>query len=142
MKVCIKVLEGGRIPEYKTCGSVGADCFARIKEDIILYPNARAKIPLGFAVEIPEGYEMQIRGRSGLSVKGIECSLGTIDNDYRGEVCAILSNKGRELFEIKNGDRIVQAIVASVEKIDFDKIDVLGDTERNLNGFGSTGIRE
>ena len=91
MQIKIKRIENGKLPEYKTNGSAGADCYARIDKEIILNENDTVTIPLGFAVEIPEGYEMQIRPRSGLTRKNkIVAILGTIDSDYRGEVCAIL----------------------------------------------------
>lgn len=142
LKLDIKLIDGGMIPEYKTEGSVGADCFARLDKPFDLYPNTRAKIPLGFAVSLPAGFEMQIRGRSGLAYKkGIVCYLGTIDMDYTGEVCAILFNKGREVFHIENKDRIAQAVVAPIVQVGFNQIQELKQTERGNGGFGHTGIK-
>ena len=108
-----------------------------------LLPGMSATIPLGFAVEIPEGYEMQIRGRSGLAKKNnIECFPGTIDSDYRGEVCAIIINKGVETFEINEGDRIAQAVIAPVIRAHWNLAEELSETERGEGGFGHTGVSE
>lgn len=142
LKLDIKLIDGGMTPEYKTEGSVGADCFARLDKPFDLYPNTRAKIPLGFAVCLPAGFEMQIRGRSGLANdKGIVGYLGTIDMDYTGEVCAILFNRGREVFHIENGDRIAQAVIAPIVQVGFNPVDELQKTDRGAGGFGSTGIK-
>lgn len=120
MEIKIKRIENGKLPEYKTEGSAGADCCARLKKEIVIEPGKSETIPLGFAVEIPVGYEMQIRGRSGLARKNnIDCFPGTIDSDYRGEVCAILLNKGQEKFIVKPFDRIAQAVIAPVIKADW-----------------------
>ena len=143
MEIKIKKIEDGKIPEYKTKGSAGADCFARIKKDIIIEPGKSSTIPLGFAVEIPDGYEMQIRGRSGLASKSdIEGFTGTIDSDYRGEVNAILFNRSDKDFIVKNGDRIAQAIIAPVIKAEWSLTEKLSETERGSGGFGSTGVSE
>lgn len=143
MQIKIKKIENGKLPEYKTEGSAGADCYARIKNEIVIAPGVTETIPLGFAVEIPVGYEMQIRGRSGLARKNnIDCFTGTIDSDYRGEVCAIIINKGSDYFRIKPFDRIAQAVIAPVIKADWYLTDNLSTTERGENGFGSTGVSE
>lgn len=143
MEIKIKRIENGKLPEYKTVGSVGADCFARIEKDIIIQPGKNSTIPLGFAVEIPDGYEMQIRGRSGLASKsGIEGFTGTIDSDYRGEVSAILFNRSGEDFVIKNGDRIAQAIISPIVKAEWYLTENLSETKRGEGGFGSTGVSE
>lgn len=143
MEIKIKRIENGKIPNYKTPGSVGADCYARIKKDIIIKAGKSATIPLGFAVEIPDGYEMQIRGRSGLASKSdIEGFTGTIDSDYRGEVSAILFNRSEKDFIVKNGDRIAQAVIAPIIKAEWYLTDNLSETERGSNGFGSTGVSE
>lgn len=143
MNVKIKIIENGKLPEYKTVGAAGADCFARIEKDEVIKPGKNITIPLGFAVEIPEGYEMQVRGRSGLARKnGIECFLGTIDSDYRGEVAAILINKGDEDFVVHNGDRIAQAVIAPVVHACWDLSEELSKTKRGEGGFGSTGVSE
>lgn len=141
MEIKIKRIENGKLPEYKTEGSAGADCYARLKKEIVIEPGKSETIPLGFAVEIPVGYEMQIRGRSGLARKNnIDCFPGTIDSDYRGEVCAILINKGQEAFTIKPSDRIAQAVIAPVIKAEWYLTEELSETERGENGFGSTGV--
>ena len=140
MNIKIKLINGGKLPEYKTKGSAGADCYARLTEKVIIEPGDSATIPLGFAVEIPEKLEMQVRGRSGLASKDkVEGFVGTIDSDYRGEVCAILFNRGKVPFEVNNGDRVAQAVVAPVIKANWDVVEELSDTERGAGGFGSTG---
>lgn len=143
MQVKIKRVENGKLPEYKTLGSVGADCYARLNDDVTIEAGKNAKIPLGFSVEIPEGYEMQIRGRSGLaSTLQVVGFTGTIDEDYRGEVCAILFNNSNRLFVIKNGDRIAQAVISPIIKAEWIEVSELSETERGTGGFGSTGISE
>lgn len=143
MKIKIKKIENGKLPEYKTIGAVGADCFARISKTINLWENQRVTIPLGFAVEIPAGYEMQVRGRSGLAKNnGVDCFIGTIDSDYRGEVCAILVNKSKELFQVKPFDRIAQIVIAPVIKAEWEENETLSETKRGVNGFGSTGVEK
>lgn len=144
MLINIKRIENGLIPEYKTKGASGADCFARIDEQIILKPGERKLIPLGFAVEIPEGFEMQIRPRSGNANKyGITVlnTPGTIDSDYRGEVHANLMNTDSEKsFAINPGDRIAQAVICPVIKAEWSEVKELSETERGAGGHGSTGV--
>ena len=145
MELKIKRIESGKIPEYKTSGSAGADCFARIPEPLIIEPGKTRIIPLGFSVEIPEGYEMQIRSRSGLSAKnGIHIlnSPGTIDSDYRGEVGAIIHNSSDSDFTINPDDRIAQMVVAPVVQVKFQEVEELSETERGDGGFGSTGVKK
>lgn len=143
MQIKIKRIENGKLPEYKTVGSAGADCYARIEKEIILNENDTVTIPLGFAVEIPDGYEMQIRPRSGLAKKNkMIAVLGTIDSDYRGEVCAILINHSKSIFTIKPNDRIAQAVVCPVIRAEWYLTDELSETERGEGGFGSTGVSE
>jgi len=143
MEIKIKRIKNGKLPEYKTDGAAGADCYARLEKPIIVKAGKPETIPLGFAVEIPEGYEMQIRPRSGLARKnGVKTVLGTIDSDYRGEVGAIMFNDTEEDFEIKNGDRIAQAVICPVIKAEWHLTDKLSETERGEGGFGSTGISE
>lgn len=145
LDIKIKKIENGAVPEYKTAGASGADCFARIDEQIILKPGERKLIPLGFAVEIPEGFEMQIRPRSGNANKyGITVlnTPGTIDSDYRGEVHAnILNTDSEKSFAINPGDRIAQAVICPVYQALWDEVQDLSDTERGINGHGSTGIK-
>lgn len=143
MEIKIKRIENGKLPEYKTEGAAGADCYARLNKPVIVKARKHETIPLGFAVEIPEGYEMQIRPRSGLARKnGVKTVLGTIDSDYRGEVGAIMFNDTEEDFEIKNGDRIAQAVITPVIKAEWHLTDKLSETERGEGGFGSTGVSE
>lgn len=143
MEIKIKKIENGKLPEYKTEGSAGADCYARLEKEIIIKAGKSETVPLGFAVEIPAGYEMQIRGRSGLARKNnIDCFPGTIDSDYRGEVCAILINKGQKDFIVKPLDRIAQAVIAPVIKAEWCLTDKLSETERGEGGFGHTGVSE
>lgn len=142
MKIKIKRIENGKFPEYKTSGSAGADCFARINECVLIPSGKVVTIPLGFAVEIPEGYEMQIRGRSGFARKNsvqVFNSPGTIDSDYRGEVGAILFNASNEDFLVNPFDRIAQAVIAPVIKGDWVESESLSETKRGEGGFGSTG---
>lgn len=143
MQIKIKRIGNGKIPKYKTIGSVGADCYARIDKDVVIAAGKSATIPLGFAVEIPEGYELQIRGRSGLAhTFAVEGFTGTIDQDYRGEVSAILFNKSETAFVIKNEDRIAQAVVTPIIKAEWMEVEELSKTERGSGGFGSTGVSE
>jgi dUTP pyrophosphatase len=131
------------LPEYKTIGAVGADLKADLKQTIILKPGQRRLIPTGVRVEIPRGFEAQVRPRSGLAVEhGVTAlnSPGTIDSDYRGEIKVILINLGEEDFMVKAGDRIAQLVFAPVVKAHFKTIDQLENSERNDGGFGSTGI--
>jgi len=125
-------------PEYKTCGASGADLHAR--GNWTIEPNKTKLIPLGICFEIPVGYEIQIRPRSGMSKKGIFAQFGTIDSDYRGEVCACIYNSTNELFSISDGDRICQMVYALGVQVDFEVVKELSETERGNNGFGSTGI--
>ncbi len=135
--------EGVKIPEYKTKGSAGADICAFISEDVTIEPGAFAMLPTGLFFEIPQGYEIQVRPRSGLAAKhGITVlnTPGTIDSDYRGEICVILINLGEEAFTIHNGDRIAQLIIAPVTQGLFVKAEKLEDSQRGSGGFGSTGV--
>lgn len=135
--VNIKLLEDGIIPVYKTEGSAGADCFSRV--DAVIKSHETKVIPLGFEVEIPVGYEMQMRPRSGLGLKGKVAVFGTIDSDYRGEVGAIIHNNTQEDFIVSKGDRVSQAVVAPVTIAKFNPVLLLSETQRGSGGFGSTG---
>ncbi len=147
MNICkIKCVakEGVKIPEYKTVGSAGADVQAYLESPVVLKPGKRALIPTGLFFAIPDGYEIQVRPRSGLAFKNGVTVLntpGTIDSDYRGELCVILINLGDEDFTISNGDRIAQIIVAPVTQGVFELTDKLDETERGAGGFGSTGVK-
>ncbi len=129
-------------PIYKTPGSSGVDICANIEEDILLKSSDRTAVPTGIFLEIPIGFEIQVRPRSGLALKhGITVlnSPGTIDSDYRGEILVILVNHSHNTFKIQNGDRIAQLVLVKVEKISWDNIDKLTTTQRGTGGFGSTG---
>lgn len=131
------------LPEYKTDGSAGVDLRAYLEESIVLEPLDRALVPTGLYLSIPQGYEGQIRGRSGLALKnGITLAngIGTIDSDYRGEVKIILINLGKEPFVINNGDRIAQLVLIKHETIDFKLVQSLDETDRGEGGFGHTGV--
>lgn len=135
--------DGVKVPEYKTAGSAGCDICAFLEKDVVIPCGKRAMIPTGLFTEIPEGYEIQVRPRSGLAAKNGVTVLntpGTIDSDYRGEICVILINLGDEDFTVKNGDRIAQLVVAPVTQGVFVKADSLSDTQRGAGGFGSTGV--
>lgn len=141
----VKVVNRGSLslPEYKTEGASGVDLMADLSEPVVLQPLERYLVPTGLFVEIPQGYEAQIRGRSGLAINhGISLAngIGTIDSDYRGEIKVILINLGTEPFHIKHGDRIAQMILTKYEKIDFQLVSELNDTDRGKNGFGHTGL--
>jgi dUTP pyrophosphatase len=137
-----KIQDGVTLPKYKTCGSAGADICAFIKEPIVLKKGERFAVPTGLSFEIPVGYEVQIRPRSGLALNyGVTClnTPGTIDSDYRGEIKVILINLGEEDFTINNGERIAQMVVTPVVQCDFEIVDELSSTLRGEGGFGSTG---
>jgi dUTP pyrophosphatase len=139
----IKRLSNGKglpLPSYASEGAAGLDVVAA--EDMTLEPGARHAVATGFAIAIPEGYEVQVRPRSGLALKhGITClnTPGTIDSDYRGEVKVILANLGAEPFEVRRGERIAQLVPAPVLRAAFREVDDLDSTERGGGGFGSTG---
>ncbi|MEZ5716255.1 MAG: dUTP diphosphatase [Paracoccaceae bacterium] len=135
---------GVALPSYATAGAAGADLRANFPDrgGIDLAPGARALVPCGFAMEIPEGFEVQVRPRSGLALKhGIVLpnSPGTIDSDYRGELGVIVMNAGEAPFRIAHGERIAQMVVAPVVQAGFAVVERLSDTARGAGGFGSTG---
>lgn len=142
MNIKIKEIKKNHIPVYKHETDACADCMASVSENkrIVVHRFETVKIPLGFAVEIPEGYEGIIKGRSGLTSKGIFSALGTIDCGYTGEVCAIITNLSNDDYYVVDGDRICQFKIQKAEKIIFNSVDELSDTERGANGFGSSGI--
>ena len=134
--------EGLPLPAYMSAGAAGADVVAAVAEDLTLAPGARALVPTGFALEVPEGYEVQVRPRSGLAVKhGVTLlnSPGTIDSDYRGPVGVVLVNLGREPFVVRRGERIAQLVVAPVVRAAFGEVTALAASARGDGGFGSTG---
>ena len=141
----IKLINNSKnyLPHYATEGAAGMDIRANLQETIVLQPLERKLIPSGIFLEIPIGYEVQVRPRSGLALKhGITClnSPGTIDSDYRGELQVLLINLSNEPFSINNNDRIAQMVVAKVEKAVLMLVQQLNETERNAGGFGHTGI--
>ena len=132
--------EGLPLPAYATTGAAGMDVVAA--EGVTLAPGARAAVATGYAIAIPDGFEVQVRPRSGLALKhGITClnTPGTIDADYRGEVKVILANLGTEPFAVRRGERIAQLVPAAVTAAAIVEVDTLDDTERGSGGFGSTG---
>lgn len=142
MKVKIINKSDNDLPKYETEQSAGMDLRAFLQEEVILQPMQRALIPTGLYIELPAGYEAQIRPRSGLAHKyGITVlnTPGTIDADYRGEIKVILVNLGNEAFAIKTGERICQMIINKYEKIAFELVEELTETQRGKGGFGHTG---
>lgn len=142
MKVRIVNRSRNALPLYQTPLSAGMDVRADLEQSVTLAPLGRAIIPTGLYVELPEGYEMQVRPRSGLAAKhGITVlnSPGTIDADYRGEIRIILVNLSGEAFTIEPGERIAQLVVARHEQVEWEPVEELGTTERGAGGFGSTG---
>jgi len=132
------------LPAYETAQSAGMDLRANLEEAILLAPGQRALVPTGLFLEIPEGYEAQVRPRSGLALKrGLTVlnSPGTIDADYRGEVGVILVNLSQEEQRLEKGERVAQLLFAPVTRAELVEVEVLGDTERGSGGFGSTGKR-
>lgn len=143
MKIQVRNESGLPLPVYKTDGSAGIDLQASIEAPVTLKPLERRLIPTGLYMAIPKGYEGQIRGRSGLALKyGITLAngIGTIDSDYRGEIKVILINLSNQEYTINRGDRIAQFVLAKYEKIEFEEVNSLDQTNRGAGGFGHTGI--
>lgn len=131
------------LPAYQSADAAGMDLMADIETPVILKSGERKLVPTGLSVELPSGYEAQIRARSGLALKkgiGLVNAPGTIDADYRGEVGIIMINWGEEDFEIKRGDRIAQMVIAPITRVTVIESDDLSSTDRSSGGFGSTGI--
>jgi dUTP diphosphatase len=134
--------EGLPLPSYATAGAAGMDLIAAVQDPVIVGPGERALIPTGLTIALPQGYELQIRPRSGLALRhGITLpnAPGTIDEDYRGEIGVIILNTGGEAFVIERGARIAQAVLAPVSRAAWREVTTLGMTERDSGGFGSTG---
>ncbi len=132
------------LPSYETLASAGMDLRANLKEAVQLQPLDRVIVKTGLFIELPIGYEAQVRPRSGLAAKhGITVlnSPGTIDADYRGEIGVILVNLSKEPFVIENGERIAQLVIAKHERAEWDVVEILSDTSRGAGGFGSTGVK-
>lgn len=143
-KVVVKVINrsGEELPKRQTLGAVGMDLYANLEQSVLMKPLERALIPTGLFCEIPLGYEVQVRPRSGLAAKfGVTVlnTPGTIDPDYRGEIKVILVNLSNENFEVKPRERIAQAVLAKYESLQWEEVIVLDATERGTSGFGSTG---
>lgn len=134
----IKLLDGGMMPERKTAGAVCYDCYARGRTDIPA--GERRLVPLGFCLEMPDGWEAVLRPRSGLTKKGEDSCLGTIDSDYRGELMACLVNNTGGAITVKPGDRICQIAFRQVPPVALVQTDTLTETTRGSGGFGSTGV--
>ena len=131
------------LPAYETLHAAGMDLRAELEEQIVLKPMERKLVPTGLFIELPEGFEAQIRPRSGLAFKhgiGIVNSPGTIDADYRGEIKVLLINYGDQPFEINSGDRIAQMVVARHEKVSWEQVESLSETSRGAGGYGHTGV--
>jgi dUTP pyrophosphatase len=144
-KIQIKKLSNDvLIPKYETSGSSGMDIAAYIEQEVTINPGDKALIPTGFSLSIPQGFEVQIRPRSGLAAKQSITVLntpGTIDADYRGEIKVILINLGKEKFSVKKGERIAQMVVCPVIQARLEEVKELSVTDRGVGGFGSTGAK-
>lgn len=144
MKINIINKSEHALPSYETIASAGMDLRANLSQPIVIEPMERALIPTGLFMELPIGYEAQVRPRSGLALKkGITClnSPGTVDADYRGEIGVILANLSKEPFTVENGERIAQMVIAKHERTEWVEVDELSTTERGAGGFGSTGVK-
>lgn len=142
MKIKI-ISKSGILPRYETAGSAGFDLPAHLSEPVILAPGERKLIPTGIFIELPEGYEAQVRARSGLAVKhglGLVNGIGTIDSDYRGELKVPMINWGQEPFTVTDGLRIAQVVISRYEQVELEPVEILSDTERGEGGFGHTGV--
>lgn len=130
------------LPFYASAGAAGADLAAAVDGELVIEPGARALVPTGLAIELPPGYEAQVRPRSGLALRYgvlLPNAPGTIDADYRGELSVILLNAGKEPFTVKRGDRIAQLVVAPATRVHWEAADRLGETPRGAGGFGHSG---
>lgn len=141
----IKIINKSKhpLPQYQTQGSSGMDLRANLDKKIILKSLERTLVPTGIYIELPQGYEAQIRARSGLALKkglSLPNGIGTIDSDYRGELKIIFVNLGKEDIEINDGDRIAQMVIMKIERPEIEEVEILGDTERSRGGFGHTGL--
>jgi len=131
------------LPRYATAGSAGVDLCAAVTGDLTIQPGETVLVPTGFAIELPEGYEAQVRPRSGLAIRdqiGLLNAPGTIDSDYRGEIKVVLTNFGRAPFVVRRGDRIAQMIVGRYSRVEWSEAEALNSTDRGTGGFGHTGV--
>jgi len=136
------ISKSGRVPRYETEGAAGFDISAYLDEPLTLEPGGRMLVPTGLYFEVPQGYEAQVRARSGLAIKhglGLVNGIGTIDSDYRGEVRVPMINWSSEPYTIRDGERIAQVVINRFERVDLELSDTLSDTERGEGGFGHTG---
>lgn len=144
MKVRVVNTSSFSLPQYATAQAAGLDLKANIEEPVMLKPLERCFVPTGIYLELPDGYEAQVRPRSGLAAKmGVTVlnSPGTIDPDYRGEIKVILVNLSNEVVTLNPGERIAQLIIAKFERIEWESVEVLSDSDRGAGGFGSTGTK-
>lgn len=141
MKIKI-ISRSGNLPSYETSGSAGMDLCADLSKPVILMPGERKLIPTGLFIELPSGYEAQIRARSGLALRhglGLVNGIGTIDSDYRGEIQVLMINWGEKPYTIHHSDRIAQMVIAKYETIEWEETDSINHTKRSSGGFGHTG---
>lgn len=147
VRIEVEILAHGRglpLPRYETDGAAGLDLRAAVSEPLTIAPGARALVPTGLRLAIPRGYEGQVRARSGLAMRhgiGLPNAPGTIDSDYRGELCVLLVNWGAEAFVVERGLRIAQLVIAPVVRATLEAVLELSPTERDAGGFGHTGER-
>ena len=140
----VKIINNSKhpLPQYETAGSAGMDLRANLEKPFLLNPFERGAVPTGLSIELPMGYEAQIRPRSGLSLKtglSVPNSPGTIDSDYRGEIKVIMVNLSNATISIQDGDRIAQMVIARYEQISWSEVETLSESDRGAGGFGSTG---
>ena len=144
MKVKVINRSAYDLPQYETALAAGLDVRANITESITLGPLERTLVPTGLFIELPEGYEMRVRPRSGLAAKhglSLVNAPGTIDADYRGEIKVILVNLSNTPYELKPGERVAQLVVSQFTRVEWEPVEELGETERGAGGFGSTGVK-
>ena len=145
-KVCISRSENAKdlpLPKYMSKGAAGMDLYANVEKEVCLKPSEIKLVPTGIKIALPEMYEAQIRPRSGLALRnGISFvnSPGTIDSDYRGEIGVIMINHGSDNFVIKRGDRIAQMVISRYERVEWEEVDKLDETQRGAGGFGHSGV--
>lgn len=140
IKIRIKNKSGFECPEYKTKGSAGCDLKAVLMNSVVMQPYSRMFFRTGVSIALPEGYEAQVRGRSGLNKDfGIVCPVGTIDSDFRGEIGVVLYNLGSSPYLVSPGQRIAQLVISPVVQAEWEQVEMLEETERGVGGFGSTG---
>ena len=137
MEVKVKLIDLASLPHYASVGDSGADLYCTVS--VTLEPGERRIVPTGVCLEIPDGYEAQVRPRSGMSARGLDVAFGTIDSGYRGEVGVIVCNNRRTPFDLNIGARIAQLVIAPVVRAKFVSVDSLSRTDRGAGGFGSTG---